>query len=288
MKWVNENINVFGGDRNKVTLFGESAGAASVGYHLVNAESTKYFRRAIMHSGSQLCPWAYMRPDNVQKRAKALFAAVGCDQSAAASLLECLRRVPAGDFVDKDWVISNMMFFPWVPTNDGDFVRQNPLKDLLSRSPSMNKELIMATNKDEGTFWIVYNFRNQFSKEKNWINITRDELKSDFDALTADLPATKQAIYADYTRSGAAGDGRYNAKLLDFILGDRHFTCPAESFVYQYPVKDKFYLQYYYRDSRETWPPWMGVIHGADCQVRMITYLQQGYANSIFSATCIR
>ena len=45
LSWVKDNINAFGGDPNLVTLFGESAGAASVGLHAVSPPSKGLFHR---------------------------------------------------------------------------------------------------------------------------------------------------------------------------------------------------------------------------------------------------
>lgn len=50
MKWVHDNIVAFGGDKDKVTLFGQSAGAQSIEFHLVSEESRPYFSRAIVQS----------------------------------------------------------------------------------------------------------------------------------------------------------------------------------------------------------------------------------------------
>lgn len=51
MKWIYDNADKFGGDKNKITIFGESAGANSVGFHLFMESSWPYFRNAIMQSG---------------------------------------------------------------------------------------------------------------------------------------------------------------------------------------------------------------------------------------------
>ena len=45
LRWVKENIDAFGGDRNSVTVFGESAGAASIGLHAISPLSKGLFHR---------------------------------------------------------------------------------------------------------------------------------------------------------------------------------------------------------------------------------------------------
>lgn len=59
LKWVQENISKFSGDPNNVTVFGESAGAASSHLLLLSPMATGLFHRAIAQSGCALSPWAY-------------------------------------------------------------------------------------------------------------------------------------------------------------------------------------------------------------------------------------
>ncbi|XP_050679051.1 esterase FE4-like [Leptidea sinapis] len=56
LRWIKENIEQFGGDATKITAFGESAGAASVEFHLLS-NNEQLFNQAILHSGSVFSPW---------------------------------------------------------------------------------------------------------------------------------------------------------------------------------------------------------------------------------------
>uniref|UniRef100_A0A336L2V1 Carboxylic ester hydrolase n=1 Tax=Culicoides sonorensis TaxID=179676 RepID=A0A336L2V1_CULSO len=58
LKWIKNNIEAFGGDSNNITLCGQSAGGASVNYHLISPLSRNLFNRAIIMAGSAFCPWA--------------------------------------------------------------------------------------------------------------------------------------------------------------------------------------------------------------------------------------
>lgn len=59
LTWVQNNIASFGGDRDKVTIFGESAGSALTHYLMLSKMSKGLFSRAIAQSGSALAPWSY-------------------------------------------------------------------------------------------------------------------------------------------------------------------------------------------------------------------------------------
>ncbi|XKL63134.1 hypothetical protein PGB90_005498 [Kerria lacca] len=54
LKWIKENINQFGGDRNNITIFGESAGAISVHLHMLSPLSKGIFSKTIAQSGTAL------------------------------------------------------------------------------------------------------------------------------------------------------------------------------------------------------------------------------------------
>lgn len=59
LKWVQENIESFGGDPNKVTIFGESAGGASVNLMLLSPMAKGLFQKAIAQSGVPILPWVF-------------------------------------------------------------------------------------------------------------------------------------------------------------------------------------------------------------------------------------
>lgn len=56
LEWVQENIEAFGGNSSEVTIWGESAGAFSVGFHLISygGRDDGLFRGAIAESGNPL------------------------------------------------------------------------------------------------------------------------------------------------------------------------------------------------------------------------------------------
>lgn len=88
LKWVRDNIAKFGGDPDNVTLFGQSAGAASVHFHMLSPASEGLFHRAIIQSGSALNPWACVPRTNVAERLARKLGWTGTDNYSLLSFLQ--------------------------------------------------------------------------------------------------------------------------------------------------------------------------------------------------------
>lgn len=58
LQWVKSNSYRFGGDCDNITLFGDSAGGASVHYMMITDQTKGLFHKAICMSGNSLSPWA--------------------------------------------------------------------------------------------------------------------------------------------------------------------------------------------------------------------------------------
>ncbi|XP_047506666.1 bile salt-activated lipase-like isoform X1 [Pieris napi] len=63
IRWIKDNIEHFGGDVNKITLFGHSSGAISVD-HQVHTQPYELFQRAILQSGTSLFPFSVLPANN--------------------------------------------------------------------------------------------------------------------------------------------------------------------------------------------------------------------------------
>ena len=59
LEWIKRNGKIFGGDPENITLFGESAGAASAHFHALQDPEGQLVRQVILQSGNLFCPWAF-------------------------------------------------------------------------------------------------------------------------------------------------------------------------------------------------------------------------------------
>ena len=90
LNWVKENIAKFGGDPDKVTMFGEDSGAASVTLMAMSEKAKGLFHGAIALSGNALCD-QYLQ-NEPQEASRELATRLECTTDTGKDIINCLKR----------------------------------------------------------------------------------------------------------------------------------------------------------------------------------------------------
>lgn len=126
LQWVHENIAHFGGDPNRVTIFGESAGAASAILQALYSPNRGLFHRVIAQSGSPLCPWSIQHEP--RKYARRLADKLGCTDIDLDAAVDCLQKFDFMVIVNNSRVGTQdetAFEAEFVPTIDMDFITRD-------------------------------------------------------------------------------------------------------------------------------------------------------------------
>lgn len=159
---MRDNIAAFGGDPANITIFGESAGAMSVGTLLSMPRANGLFRRAIAQSGAahRVMSVATARRVGhhladklgVQATRKAI-AAVPVERllAAQAELKGELLAHPDPERWGHEVVTSTL---PWQPVIDGDVIPAPPI-ERIAAGAGAQVDLMVGTNTDDWRLFIV-------------------------------------------------------------------------------------------------------------------------------------
>ena len=246
LEWVRDNIAAFGGDPDNVTIFGESAGAMSVGTLLAMPRAEGLFRRAIAQSGAAHQVVSPATARCVGRRlaevlgvpaTREALAAVPVDRFLAAQL-QLKGEIMANPDPER-WgleVVASML--PWQPVVDGDVVPARPI-DRIAAGAAARVDVLVGSNSED---WRLFR-----AADGTMDRITDETLSGPvavhgFEALAAyGLPAGS-ALAAYRAAYPAAGPGDLLAavqtdwwcRIPGIRLAEAHAPGPAATYMYEF------------------------------------------------------
>lgn len=239
LEWVADNIEAFGGDPEKVTIWGESAGSISVMDQMllyggdITYNGKDLFRGAIMNSGSVIpaenvdCPKGQAVYDNVVKMAD-------CD--GAEDTLECLREADYTKLLQASNSAPgsfsyNAVALSYLPRPDGVVMTESPDK-LVMKGKYASVPFIIGDQEDEGTLFALFQPNltttdavTEYLSDLYFPQAEKEVLKG----LVETYPP--QAKYGSPFRTGIFNEIYPGFKRLAALLGDIVFTLTRRVFL---------------------------------------------------------
>ncbi|XP_038069714.1 cholinesterase 1-like [Patiria miniata] len=275
LEWIKENIAAFGGDSERITIFGVSAGGASVSLLVLSEQAQGLFQNAVMQSGTAFSRWAYADGNSERLRQQAFDRGtkLGCNAQDSVALVDCMR--------DKDAMavltaIELEFFTSTIPpvVVDGTFLEDTP-SNLYSTGRYNHAPILLGTTRDEATFFTFNNplFNPLYKPEPPVLN------KETFDqALSVELAnlyvgteasndlladAIKQE-YVDWSQADNA-DADYLQSYLDYFTDCLFVSGTDRVARYHAQTGDNVFMYQMTRANEASFlPPWLGAMHGGD------------------------
>ncbi|CAH1272267.1 BCHE [Branchiostoma lanceolatum] len=219
LRWVKENIGSFGGDKNRVTVFGQSAGSDSVATLLINPKFTDLFQQAIMLSVPFTIPhksrWEALRlGEHLAEKLDCSHGDMKCLLSKNSSALQAgLNRM--GTFYSDPYRPLEASM-PWGPTVDGNIVPAASV-DSFAKGHFQSKPFIIGTTLEEAVLFIYSLYNKPVT--------TRETL---YEAYAAFVHLKAPEVAKEYPADETSSDYR---PLMSTLTTDWVFKCSTRNVI---------------------------------------------------------
>ncbi|CAF94246.1 unnamed protein product [Tetraodon nigroviridis] len=271
--WVHRNIRSFGGDPDNITLFGESAGGASVSFQTLTPHNKGMIRRAISQSGVALCPWGVNR--NPRKLAEEIALKVNCptdDKMVACLRMADPKQLTLAGSLDITGSPDHPILFSLdlSPVVDGDFLPDEPYK-LFHNAADI--DYIAGVNDMDGHLFAAIDVPTINSQ---LVDTPIDDLKRLLASYTKENSAEALDIaFSTYTSNWGTSPSRETVKKTVVDVGtDYIFLVATQAALYLHALHANTGRTYSYMFSEPNrlggialpYPSWMGADHADDLQ----------------------
>lgn len=241
LEWIKENIKHFGGDPERITLFGSSAGAAAVHLHMQSPKSKHLFKRAISQSGTGLSSFAMTTKDKARKDMEDLAKALNCSIMDSLDTLTCLQNKSSDNLLEvfKHQISSDIgykkLFRPVIEVEtEHAFITSSPFQAIT------DKQWLVGVNANEGIFRL----------ETRLLNKTLQSIKTDFqnfgplimfiDDLYKNLEAIANSTFSLYFKNALSDEEIMRG--FEQMISDSWFVWPTEKAISKHNGTLFYYL----------------------------------------------
>ncbi|KAM6977239.1 neuroligin-3a isoform 2-T2 [Aplochiton taeniatus] len=260
LRWISENIGYFGGDSNRITVFGSGIGASCVSLLTLSHHSEGLFHRAIIQSGSALSSWAV----NYQpvKYTRLLAEKVGCNVLDTLDMVDCLRKKSSRELVEQD-IQPARYHVAFGPVIDGDVIPDDP-EILMEQGEFLNYDIMLGVNQGEGLRFVENVVDSEDGVSGNDFDFSVSDFVDSLYGYPEGKDTLRETIKFMYTDWADRDNPETRRKTLVALFTDHQWVEPSvvtADLHARYGSPTYFYAFYHHCQSLMK-PAWSDAAHG--------------------------
>ncbi|XP_023236339.1 acetylcholinesterase-like [Centruroides sculpturatus] len=271
LRWIHENVENFGGDRNEITLFGSSAGSISVTHHMISPLTKGLFKRVILQSGSNYSPMFSADPIYNIRSSEMIVERTGCGsdngsctQRRENDVMNCLLKLKAEKIAaaERSFMNDEETIVSFLPERDDYFLPSDPIGNI-EKGLIHDVDVMIGRVPDEGSTLIAY-YKPEVLNQEHPV-MTKSEAKHSLSKFFKLNDSGLQYVVEKYLNFS---DDYYCGifQRTQEAIGDGVLTCPIIGLIEKLSEHHHVVYNYIFNHARINagYKKWEGISHFAE------------------------